>query len=93
MIKFYRPLNCPHCGEIEAKLKEMVMAYQTVVVDAGQRVPDLPATISLPAFVENKRIVSGEADIVAYLKELEAFMRRWQRFQSDSCYSDEDDFC
>jgi hypothetical protein len=82
MIEFYRPPDCVECDGIEATLKEMVIAYETVVVQPGQTVP----MTDLPAFKENERIISGPASIKAYLKELENFMADWQLFQSDSCY-------
>ena len=82
MIEFYRPLECIECDKIEAALKEMVIAYETVVVQPGQSAP----MADLPAFKEHERIISGPGSIKAYLKELENFMAEWQLFQGDSCY-------
>jgi hypothetical protein len=46
--------------------------------------------MTLPAIREGGRIVSGEADVAAYLLELEAFAAEWSTFQSDTCYFDSD---
>jgi hypothetical protein len=86
MIEFYRPPDCIGCDEIEAALKEMVIAHNVIIVQPGQG--DVPTT-DLPAFKENERIISGQEPMKAYLKELEKFMADWQRFQSDSCYCSE----
>lgn len=44
----------------------------------------------MPALMDNARMVSGEAEIAAYLKELRRFVRDWQMFQGDYCYVDDD---
>ena len=90
MIKLYRPADCPACADIEAALKELVVAHQVIVVEAGQAVADLSPEVTLPAIRENGRTVSGPGAISTYLKELEKFAADWRRFQSDSCYLDDD---
>ena len=90
MIEFYRPINCPACADIEAVLKELVVAHKVIVVEAGQKMAELSPDISLPAIKDNGQIISGSASIATYLKELEKFVADWQRFQSDSCYLDDE---
>lgn len=90
MIKLYRFADCPGCADIEAALQEMVVAYQVIVVKAGQPGDDLSPDVALPAIRDNGQMINGSAAISAYLKELENFVTDWRRFQSDSCYIDDD---
>lgn len=89
MIKLYRLANCPACAEIEAALREMVVAHQVIVVEEEHAPAELGTEISLPAIRENNHLVSGPAAISAYLEELAQFTARWRRFQSDTCYIDD----
>jgi hypothetical protein len=89
MIELYRPHECPACVDIEAALKEMVVAHKVVTVAADQKAEGLPPGTPLPALKDNGQIITGRAAIAAHLKELETFVAAWQRFQSDSCYIDE----
>ncbi len=90
MIKLYRPADCPACTDIEALLKEMVVAHQVIVVQAEQPPAELGPKVTLPAIWENNQTISGPEAISTYLKELAKFVANWQRFQSDSCYLDDD---
>lgn len=89
MIEFYRPISCESCTRIEAALQEMVIAHKVIIVEPGQSDHGLSPSITLPAFKEKSRVISGQANIKAYLHELEVFTERWRLFQSDSCYCDE----
>ncbi|HXV44723.1 MAG TPA: glutathione S-transferase N-terminal domain-containing protein [Anaerolineae bacterium] len=90
MIEFYRPVDCPACADIETVLKELVVAHKVVVIEEGQAAAELKPDVSLPAIKDNGQVVSGPTAIAAYLIELEKFVAGWQRFQSDSCYIDDD---
>ncbi|GAB4421645.1 MAG: hypothetical protein Fur0044_19280 [Anaerolineae bacterium] len=90
MIKLYRPADCPDCAEIEAALQEMVVAHQVIVLEGGQTAAELGPKVALPAIRENNRTISGPGAINTYLKELAKFVADWQRFQSDSCYLDDE---
>ncbi len=90
MIKLYRPSDCPSCADIETALQELVVAHKVIVVEAGQPLPELRSDVALPALKDNGRTISGASAIAAYLKELEKFVAAWQRFQSDSCYLDDE---
>ena len=90
MIEFYRPADCDSCEEIEAALREMVVAYKVIVVKPGQRPDVLPADTPLPALQDNGQIISGRTALTAYLHELEGIVADWRRFQSDACYLDDE---
>jgi glutaredoxin len=90
MIKLYRPSDCPGCADIEAALQELVVAHQVVTVEEDELRGDLSPEVALPAIEDSGHIISGPAAISAYLKELEKFVADWRRFQSDSCYLDDD---
>lgn len=89
MIKLYRPRDCPACADIEATLQELVVAHRVITVEEDKLQNDLDPEVALPAINDNGQIISGLAAISAYLKELEKFVADWQRFQSDSCYIDD----
>lgn len=90
MIKLYRPADCPDCAEIETTLQELVVAHRVIVVESGHAPADLDPEVTLPAIRENNQVVSGPEAISAYLQELAQFTAHWRRFQSDSCYLDDD---
>lgn len=90
MIELYRAIDCSTCTEIEEALKEMVVAHKVITVEAGQEYESLPVETPLPALKDNGRIITGQAAIAAYLKELERFVADWRRFQGDACYIDDE---
>lgn len=90
MIELYRPADCPACADIEAALRELVVAHRIIVVEPAQISAEFGRGISLPALKENGQIVCDAEAIAAYMRELERFVVNWRRFQSDSCYLDDD---
>lgn len=90
MIEFYRPADCAPCEEIEAALKEMVLAHKVIVVEPGQHPKALDPDTSLPALKDNGRVISGQAAIRTHLEELEKVVADWRRFQGDACYIDDE---
>lgn len=88
MIKLYREETSAAADAIEAEFRELVLAFERVVIEAGGKV----AGHDLPVITNNERVVSG-AEIPSYLKELERLVRDWQMFQGDYCYVDEDGEC
>lgn len=88
MIKLYREETSVAADTIEAEFRELVLAFERVVMEAGSKV----AGYDLPVITNNERVVSG-AEIPSYLKELETLVRDWQLFQGDYCYVDEDGEC
>ncbi|MCB9098391.1 MAG: hypothetical protein H6632_02540 [Anaerolineales bacterium] len=94
MIELYRPVHCRECADIEAALKEMVLAHRIIMVADGQQPDALPAATPLPAIKDEGQIFTGCTEIKAHLKELERIAFEWRKYQSDSCYTNEaNDFC
>lgn len=89
MIKLYRKENSRQADAIEAEFRDMILGYDRVVIAEKEARQMFGVQTSLPVIMNNEKIVSGE-EIPAYLKELQQLMRDWQRFQSDSCYVDND---
>jgi hypothetical protein len=89
MIELYRPPDCPECADIEAALKEMVVAHKVTMVRTNERPEALPADVALPALKDNGQVISGQAAIVTHLRALEKFVADWRRFQGDACYIDD----
>jgi hypothetical protein len=69
--------------EVEATLRDLVLAHRVVVGS------DAMAPVPLPAVREGDRWV-GPSDMPAYVDDLRRLARDWRRFQSDACYVDED---
>ena len=77
-----------HSGaSVIAALEELVLAHRVVPIGEETGLPDGTA---LPAIREGDRVVTGQAEIATYLLELEAFFGEWSKYQSDTCYFDED---
>jgi hypothetical protein len=90
MLKLYREESSPPADAVEAELKDILLAYDRIVMDpAGARMKFGPQH-SLPVLTDNERVVSGQDALAAYLGELRSLMRDWQAFQGDWCYVDED---
>jgi glutathione S-transferase len=90
MIKLYRPVHSPVADDIEAALKELVLAHKVIVVEPDQRPPVIPADTSLPILEDEGQRLSEPAAIAQHLKTLEEIVTQWRKYQGDSCYSDEE---
>lgn len=90
MIELYRHATCEPCAGIEAALRQMVAAHQVIVVGVDRPAPRAVAGKSLPVIVDGERVVSGEAELAAYLEGLDKELARWRKFQMDACYIGED---
>jgi hypothetical protein len=89
MIQIVRELHSSQADAIEAEFRELVLGYERVLSSPGGA--DAPG---LPAIRDGERLVSGEAQIAEYLKELKRFVRDWRTFEGDYCYVDDDgDVC
>jgi hypothetical protein len=75
--------------EILDALDGLVLAHRVIRLDEHSPSP-LPSGVALPAIREGDRIIDGQADIAAFLLEFEAFAAAWSKFQSDTCYLDDD---
>jgi hypothetical protein len=87
MIVFYRHKNCRGCDSLEEAMKELCIAYKTVVKPDEK---ELPSGTKLPVVVDEGRIAAGSKAVVAYLEEMSGYAELWRKFQSDVCYCDED---
>ncbi len=91
MIELYRPIDCPACAEIEEALAELSLARKVITVEPDQQPDGLPMGTTLPAIKDEGQIINDPAAIKEYLEELERIAAEWRKYQSDSCYIDEDD--
>ena len=85
MITFYREEKCFDCDEMQETLRDMVAAYQmgnTAELAQSQRK-------KLPLLLDGDKEISGHTAIRRFIEELKKVMMDWQKFQSDSCYLDD----
>lgn len=87
MVTLYRRPDDPWADEIQESLDEMVIAYETELIEAGAAPPEDVET--LPALRDDGEVVTGKSDLRKHLETLRSLMADWDRFQSDTCYVDE----
>lgn len=88
MITLYRPAEDVWADEIQNALDEMVIAYETEVVEKNASLPeDVPR---LPALRDDEDVITGEDALRGHLEHLRDLMADWDRFQSDACYVEDD---
>lgn len=88
MVTLYRRADDPWADEIQNALDEMVIAYETEIVEDTTSLPeDIPG---LPALRDDEEVVTGEDALKSRLDSLRQLMEDWDRFQSDACYIKED---
>lgn len=90
MIKLYREDNSQQADAIEAEFREMTIAYERVVMEAGELKRMFGGEFYSPVLTDNAYVVSGEAAIDAYLGELKKFVHDWQLLQNNCCYVDDE---
>ena len=90
MIKFYTTINCPECSEVRDALVKMSMAHEVVYIE-DKKSQDFGnnKVFTLPILIDGTEIIQGIKNIQHHLVELEVFKTEWDRFQSDSCYCNE----
>lgn len=91
MIFFYRHPDCRKCNQIQERLEDLVLAHRVIFGD--KEIPateNIPKDSKLPLLADNGNFISGEKAILSHLDELEQFKTEWDKYQSDSCYCDED---
>lgn len=91
MIKLYREENSPLADTIEAEFRELVLAYDRVIVEPAEA-QTMFEGVALPVITNNERVVSGD-EIPTYIKALEKLMNHWQLYQGDMCMPGEDGNC
>lgn len=91
MITLYRAAECAACDEIQETLRELVVAHQ--VVDVAQAAPNTTdhsiTNQDVPRIADGERVISGAAELRAYLAELTHDLEQWRKYQTDACYIDD----
>jgi glutaredoxin len=91
MFTFYRTPQCPGCNHIQEALERLVIAHKVITVHSVEEIRDkIPSVTTLPALVDEEKVVQGSDLIVARLEEIEKFKELWDKFQSDACSCDEE---
>ena len=91
MFTFYRTPQCPGCNHIQEVLERLVIAHKVITVNSVEEIRDkIPSVTTLPALVDEEKVVQGSNPIVARLKEIEKFKELWDKFLSDACSCDEE---
>lgn len=86
MLQLYRSEGSPLADRIEEELQDMVAAYRVVFLGA----PSDAQLESVPAFRDGDRVICGKKNLEQHLKVLRKRIEAWSRFQSDTCYIDDD---
>lgn len=77
MIELYRRADCPQCADIEAELRELVVAHKVIIIEERDMDPALMSSrayIVLPALKDNGNLIEGVEAIRIYLQELDEFV-------------------
>ncbi|MFU8860136.1 MAG: hypothetical protein ACNA8K_06910 [Cyclonatronaceae bacterium] len=96
MIELLRYSKSRGADILEERLKSMSAAYKRTVVDrlseldSGGIFPENGKSTRLPAIRENGKIISDPEKIDAFINQLEADIKKWNRFTGDYCFLDDD---
>ncbi|MGD9899355.1 MAG: hypothetical protein AB7T22_09535 [Calditrichaceae bacterium] len=85
MITLYRHKNCSECDDLQDRLDELVIAYDTVL----SGLEDRQKFQSLPVLDDDGKKYAGMKAISGHIDELTSFKELWDKFQGDSCYCDD----
>lgn len=91
MIKLYREEVSAEADAIEAEFRELVLAFDRVVVKPAEAGKMFEGH-ALPVITNNDRVVSGD-EVPQYIRALEQLMNHWQLYQGDMCMPGEDGSC
>lgn len=92
MLVLYRRREDPVSDELEARLRELVLARRVVLVEDSEELPDRVMPAAWPVLVESSGArYEGSAAICAFLDALAYEVTLDRQFQSDACYLDPDD--
>ena len=91
MIEFVRKENSPFCDSIEERMREMSLSYTARIAGrSGGPQKDDPEPEEAPLIIDEGKIIKGEEEIYRYLDEMREFKKKWDKFQSDACYCDDE---
>jgi hypothetical protein len=69
----------------------MVISFEIIKHDTPEDIINLYGQLHrIPLLVTRAQYIEGEKNILEYLEDLRKFKAEWDKFQSDSCYCDED---
>ncbi|MBC8412424.1 MAG: hypothetical protein ISR96_06535 [Nitrospira sp.] len=83
MIIFYRERQCSDCDFIEKKLLDLCLACRIMTIGVDN-------SVDTPTMLIDNRTITGCSKIIENLDSIETFKARWDKYQSDSCYCDEE---
>lgn len=86
MITVFREAQSQPADIVEAELRDMVVGFERVTLTPKEVPARLGADVGLPAIQDGARIISGNAELHTYLKELADFYHDWHMYQGDACY-------
>lgn len=91
MITLYRVEECKACDEVQATLRDLVVAHQVVDIQKSSTSAngDLPTAEAVPLIVDGNARISGQPALQEYLADLTKEMEQWRKFQVDACYIDD----
>lgn len=90
MIAFFRTRDCPGYRAIQETLEQLSLAHKVVIVSGESKSSGtLPPNTRPPVLVDDGQVIQGIQAIIAHLEELEDSKARWEKFQSDACYCDD----
>lgn len=94
MIELYREEISSEADWIEADLKGMAAGYERHIVTPLEVTERFGLQVQLPVLRDGDRFASGREEIRIFLEEFSRLVENWRKFQSDSCYlDDEGDVC
>lgn len=78
MVDFYRTKECAFCDDVEAHLKELVLAHRIHLVSPGE-------ATEAPVLVEGRRRYTTREAILAFLTDIGQEMVIQREMQGDTC--------
>jgi hypothetical protein len=85
MISLYCEHGHDQCQRIKEKLDDLALEFHYIEVDV-ERAGDVE---QLPLLVDDGRKFTGLGEIETHIDELTRLAADWRKFQSDSCYCDD----
>lgn len=83
MIELHRLKDDEFSEEIEEKMEDMLLAYETISYEKQN-----DASFNLPYIKEGKTIVNTPGKLESYLRELESELKLQRSISGDGCYID-----
>ncbi|HOD84090.1 MAG: hypothetical protein BWX88_04650 [Planctomycetes bacterium ADurb.Bin126] len=81
MTILHDAVGCRSCQAVRERVGELGIAYRDEPRSVGER--------QAHTLVEDDLVFQGRLRIHDHVDELAEFARKWQRFQTDTCYLEE----